>query len=46
MSYDRYRNSRERYEAGSRTFVRWIQTRPIESWAFMVAGFVIARILF
>jgi hypothetical protein len=44
----RYRDPRHHGGSpnGLRTFGRWIQTRPLESWGFFAAGFVIARILF
>ena len=25
---------------------RWLATRPLESWGFFIAGFLIARIIF
>jgi hypothetical protein len=31
---------------GLKTFGRWLGRRPIESWGFFAAGFLIARILF
>jgi hypothetical protein len=44
----RYEEHRYRTSArvGASNFGRWISTRPFESWAFFIAGFVIARIIF
>ena len=45
MRYDDYRGERSD-QNGFRRFFRWLQTRPMESWGFFIAGAVVARILF
>ena len=42
------RNANEQSELGDRLrrFSRWLMARPLESWGFFAAGFVIARLLF
>jgi hypothetical protein len=45
MRYDD-RGYRSSDNNGLKTFGRWLGRRPIESWGFFVAGFLIARILF
>lgn len=44
----RYFDEQDRNAAksGIKNFGRWLASRPIESWGFFVAGFVIARIIF
>ena len=44
----RYFDEQDRNAArsGIKNFGRWLASRPIESWGFFAAGFVIARIIF
>lgn len=44
----RYYDSRDPYQKPSPLgrFGSWLGRRPIESWGFFIAGFVLARILF
>lgn len=39
-------NDRSRARTGLKNFGGWLASRPIESWGFFAAGFVLARIIF
>jgi hypothetical protein len=44
----RYSDSRDPYQKPSPLgrFGSWLSRRPVESWGFFIAGFLIARIVF
>ncbi|MEZ5937770.1 MAG: hypothetical protein R3C52_06070 [Hyphomonadaceae bacterium] len=44
MRYDDHSDRSSSKETNA--IMRWISTRPIESWAFFGVGFIIARIIF
>lgn len=39
-------NDRTAAKNGIAKIGRWLSSRPMESWGFFIAGFVIARIIF
>ena len=38
--------SRNDFSDRLRRFGKWLAARPIESWGFFAAGFLVARVLF
>ncbi|MEM7660811.1 MAG: hypothetical protein AAF292_01075 [Pseudomonadota bacterium] len=46
MDYETRSDRYDRAEDGFKRFGRWLSRRPGESWAFFIAGMIIAGILF
>jgi len=46
MRDDSFGETRQKTDNNLSRLARWLDRRPLESWAFFAAGFVLARFIF